>query len=412
LAFADVANTLFPGISNKTVFAMIAGIKSPLWAPDEKLKELAKLSIQEGVADLILQRRSPEDLFKELGKTTGGRAWLREFEDAKYPYFYAGTAQQPGFYNPGRTPSWIHDLSIPLNFIAGYIGRLKKGESIERPLEEIARERDRIIQEYLGLLSNEEDRRTFTGALQLARTAWPYTEEHNWWYDNLMWTITWTKVLELGKLLAHHRVVEDPSDIYYMMVDEVRVALHDLVMAWGESKSPRGLEYWPPIIRARRKIVTALENWKPPKALGEPPDVVTETFSILLWGITTERVKEWLKAMGKPEKLDSVRGLPGSPGVAEGKARIVRKVGELNRLKVGEIMVSPVTSPMWSPAFGVAKGIITDIGGMMSHTAIVCREYGIPAVIGTGVATDAISTGDLVRVDGNEGIVKILKRSR
>src|SRR5712692_10602678 len=69
LAFADVANTLFPGISNKTVFAMIAGIKSPLWAPDEKLKHLAKLSIQLGVADLIARGRSPEYLFKELRRT-------------------------------------------------------------------------------------------------------------------------------------------------------------------------------------------------------------------------------------------------------------------------------------------------------------------------------------------------------
>ncbi len=412
LAFADVANTLFPGISNKTVFGMIAGIKSPLWAPDERLRELARSSIKHGVAELIVKRKVPEELFKELGKTAGGRVWLEEFEKSKYPYFYAGTAQQPGFYNPGRTPSWIHDLSIPLNFIAAYIERLEKGENIERPLEDIVKERDRIIQEYVGLLKNEKDRRTFQESLQLARTAWPYTEEHNWWYDNLMWTIAWTKVMELGKLLVHERAVEDPSDIYFMKVDEVREILHDIVMAWGETKNPRGLEYWPKIIKERRRIVRALENWKPPKALGEPPDVVTETFSILLWGITTDRVKEWLKAMGKPEKLQEIRGLPGSPGVAEGNARIIRKVGELNQLKVGEIMVSPVTSPMWSPAFGVAKGIITDIGGMMSHTAIVCREYRIPAVIGTGIATDAIRTGDRVKVDGNEGVVKIIKRSR
>jgi len=410
LAFADVMQSLFPGMSNKTIFAMIAGIKSPLWEPDEKLKELAKSAIKHGVADVIVRRKSTGETFSELGRTPEGTAWLEEFESHKYPYFYAGTAQQPGFYNPTRTPSWIHDLSIPLNFIAGYIERLRRGEDIERPLFAIAKERDRITNEYFELLKNDKDRATFQGALKLARMAWPYTEEHNWWYDNLMWTISWTKVLELGKILAHHKVVEGPTDIYYLKVDEVRMALHDVVLAWGENKQPRGLEYWPEIIRGRRAMVNALEKWKPPRALGRPPEKVTEVFSILLWGITTDRVAGWLEAIGNPRELDVVKGLPGSPGVAEGKARIIRKVGELNQLRQGEIMVSPVTSPMWSPAFGVAKGVITDIGGMMSHTAIVCREYGIPAVIGTGVATDAIRTGDLVRVDGNEGTVKILKR--
>ncbi|MDA4128580.1 MAG: PEP-utilizing enzyme [Thaumarchaeota archaeon] len=411
LAFADVAQSLFPGISSKTVFAMISGIKSPLWAPDERLKELARSAIKHGVGDLIVRRGKPEDLFSELGRTAEGKAWLEEFESSKYPYFYAGTAQQPGFYNPTRTPSWIHDLSIPLTFIAGYVERASKGESIERPLEKIAKERDRITSEYLELLKNERNRVTFQEALNLARKAWPYTEEHNWWYDNLMWTIAWTKVLELGKILVRQRVVADESDIYYLKVDEVRMALHDIVLAWSEDKNPAGLEYWPEIIRERREMIRALEKWRPPKALGEPPKIVTEPLSILLWGITTERVTEWLRVIVGPEKLEVVRGLPGSPGVAEGKARIIRKVGELSQLKEGEIIVSPVTSPMWSPAFGVAKGVITDIGGLMSHTAIVCREYGIPAVIGTGVATDAIKTGDLVRVDGNEGVVSILKRN-
>ena len=410
LAFADVMQSLFPGIRNKTVFAMIAGIKSPLWEPDEKLKDLARSAVKRGLGDLIAKRLSPEETFAQLRKTPEGTAWLKEFESCKYPYFYAGTAQQPGFYNPTRTPSWIHDLSIPLNFIAGYVERITKGETVERPLASIAKERDRITSEYLELLKDDTDRKAFLGALKLARTAWPYTEEHNWWYDNLTWTISWTKIMELGKLLAHHKVVLDPTDIYFLKVDEVRMALHDIVLSWGEGKDPRGLEHWPAIIKERRATLDALESWKPPKALGKPPDVVTEVFSILLWGITTERVEEWLEVIGKRGDLDTVKGYPGSPGVAEGPARIIRKVGELNQLQQGEIMVSPVTSPMWSPAFGVAKGVITDIGGMMSHTAIVCREYGIPAVIGTGVATDLIKTGDIVRVDGNEGVFKIVKR--
>ncbi len=411
LLFMDVARTLFPGISDKTVFGMITGIKSPLWEPDEKLKELARSALDNGVADEILSRRSPEELFEKLKQSAGGRFWLQEFEKSKYPYFYVGTAQMPGFYNPARTPSWIHDLSIPLGFIAGFIDRLKKGEKLDRPLDGIVKERERITQEYLALLKNENDRKTFRDALELAKRAWPYTEEHNWWYDNLIFTILWTKVSDLGKVLTSHGVIEDAPDIFYLKVDEVRLAIHDLVLAWAEEKPPKGLEYWPEIVRRRQMIVKALEEWKPPRALGEPPKVVTEPFAIMLWGITPQRVRDWLRGMQGAGDLDEIKGLAGSPGVVEGRARIIRKVEQISKLNEGEIIVSPVTSPMWSPAFGIAKGVVTDIGGMMSHTAIVCREYGIPAVTGTGIATDAIKDGDLLRVDGNQGTVKILKRS-
>ncbi len=411
LLFMDVAKTLFPGISDKTVFGMISGIKSPLWDPDDKLKELARSALAHGVANEILVKRSPERLFEKLKQSAGGRAWLQEFENTKYPFFYVGTAQMPGFYNPARMPSWIHDLSVPLSFIASYVDRIKKGEKLDRPLDGILKERERITREYTALLKNESDRKTFKDSLELAKRAWPYTEEHNWWYDNLIFTILWTKVSDLGKVLASHKVIEDPTDIFYLKVEEVRVAIHDLVLAWAETKPPKGLEYWPEIVRRRKTIVEALERWKPPRAMGEPPKVVTEPFAIMLWGITAQRVRDWLQGMQRTDDLDELKGLAGSPGVVEGRARIIRRVEQISRLKEGEIIVSPVTSPMWSPAFGIAKGVVTDIGGMMSHTAIVCREYGIPAVTGTGMATDAIKDGDLLRVDGNHGTVKILKRS-
>jgi pyruvate,water dikinase len=411
LLFMDVAKNLFPGISDKSIFGMITGIKSPLWEPDDKLKELARSAISHGVANEILERGLPEKLFEKLNRSSGGRAWIQEFESTKYPFFYVGTAQMPGFYNPSRTPSWIHDLSIPLGFIASYVDRIKRGEKLDRPLGGIIKERDRITQEYTALLKNENDRKTFKESLELAKRAWPYTEEHNWWYDNLIFTILWTKVSDLGKVLASHGVIEEATDIYYLKVEEVRVAIHDLVLAWAEKKPPKGLEYWPRIIRSRRMIVKALERWKAPRALGEPPKVVTEPFAIMLWGITAQRVRDWLQGMQRTGNLDELKGLAGSPGIVEGPARIIRRVEQISKLKEGEIIVSPVTSPMWSPAFGIAKGVVTDIGGMMSHTAIVCREYGIPAVTGTGMATDAIKDGDLLRVDGNQGTVRILKRS-
>ena len=88
---------------------------------------------------------------------------------------------------------------------------------------------------------------------------------------------------------------------------------------------------------------------------------------------------------------------------------MLRSEKDLPLLQPGEILVAPITAPSWAAAFAVATGVITDIGGMMCHAAIVCREYGIPAVVGTGFATARLTTGQRVRIDGKAGTVTILE---
>ena len=89
-------------------------------------------------------------------------------------------------------------------------------------------------------------------------------------------------------------------------------------------------------------------------------------------------------------------------------ARVVMSPSELDDLEEGEILVAPITSPSWTPVFARIRGAVSDIGGIMCHAAIVSREYGLPAVVGTGTATAAIKTGQRIRVDGNVGVVTIL----
>ena len=125
----------------------------------------------------------------------------------------------------------------------------------------------------------------------------------------------------------------------------------------------------------------------------------------MLWGVTTERVQEWASA---EEGGGRLRGAAASPGIVEGVARVVIGVEEIARVREGDILVCPITSPAWAPIFSNVKAVVTDIGGVMSHAAIVCREYGLPAVVGTGRATAEIKTGQMIRVDGSTGLVTIL----
>jgi len=139
---------------------------------------------------------------------------------------------------------------------------------------------------------------------------------------------------------------------------------------------------------------------------------VAEPFTIMLWGVTTDKVKEWLKGTTAPAEGDvsEIKGFAASAGVAEGPARVLKLLKEIVDLQAGEILICPSTNPSWAPVFTNIKAAVTDIGGLTSHAAIVCREYGVPSVTGTGVATSVIKTGDIVRVDGDTGVVTIVER--
>jgi pyruvate,water dikinase len=132
----------------------------------------------------------------------------------------------------------------------------------------------------------------------------------------------------------------------------------------------------------------------------------------MLWGITTDTVGEWLKGSDTgAQDRNELKGFAASAGVAEGPARVLKLLEDVVEMQTGEIMVAPCTNPSWAPVFTKIKAAVTDIGGLTSHAAIVSREYGLPSVTGTGVATSVIKTGDIIRVDGSTGIVTILQKA-
>jgi pyruvate,water dikinase len=133
------------------------------------------------------------------------------------------------------------------------------------------------------------------------------------------------------------------------------------------------------------------------------PEALNDPAVRMLWGVTSERIESWLHP-----SAEEMVGVAASAGVVEGTARVLRDVNEIGALRAGEILVCPVTAPSWAPVFGKIKAAVSDIGGAMSHAAIVAREYGMPAVVGTGDATKRVRTGDRIRVDGDRGTVRVL----
>jgi pyruvate,water dikinase len=249
--------------------------------------------------------------------------------------------------------------------------------------------------------------------IEVARKVAPYAEDHNWYCENWFCSTFNRKVRELGQLVVNHGILKDKNDIWLINPMEVYTVINDLRHGWYTGTEPIGKSYWPPKIERRKEIMEVFRQWEPEPAFGPAPKEVTDATLMGLYGISTEMVNRWLEAKGlKPEEMTSITGFAGSGGTVEGKARVCFDPSDISSLEPGEIMVATTTSPTWAPAFQIMNGVVVDVGGIFSHAAIVAREYGIPAVIGTGLGTKMINTGDMIRVDGDNGTVSILERAQ
>ena len=392
----------FPNIPDLSIAKMVAGVEVDLFRPDEELKGLSRAALELGVEKAFENTEDAEAVVSQLKSTPNGQQWLERFEAVKHPWFNFSSGS--GFYHHDRI--WIEHLSIPFGFIGNYVAKLAAGEDIDRPIEAIRAERDRIVAEYTDLLGSDEDRTAFAGKLGLARTVFPYVENHNFYVEHWSHSVLWRKMRDLGRVLNKEGFLGAVDDVFYLKRTEVPDAIYDSYSAWAVGVSPRGTAFWPREVERRKGIITALRQWSPPKALGNPPEVVTEPFTIMLWGITTDSVKAWLG--GSSGESGGLSGFAASPGVAEGPARVIFSADQIGEVQPGEILVAPITAPSWAPIFGKIGATVTDIGGMMSHAAIVCREYGLPAVTGTAFGTRQIKTGQRIRVDGSAGTVTLL----
>lgn len=178
---------------------------------------------------------------------------------------------------------------------------------------------------------------------------------------------------EAAKRAVSHGVIAQNEDVIFLGLDEVFCYLHGCA---DISTMPLKI--------SRRKVARpgALKKWR----------------------------GDWYAQSNKNDG-ETISGTSGSQGVAEGRVKIILGSDEFANLKPGDILVCPFTDPAWTPLFMLAGAVVADTGGPLSHAAIVAREYGIPAVLGTLNATSLLYDGDIVEVDGNNGVVRIIQRN-
>lgn len=403
LDFFTFAKEVFPDIPDQAIAKMVQGVDMELFRPDDELKQLALNAVEHGLHAGFEDTDDVAGTLAAIGALPDGQQWLDAYVEAQDPWFNFTVGN--GFY--GHDKYWIEHQDIPLGYIKDYIRRIDNGQQILRPVDELIAERDRIVGEYRSLIDGDKVE-LFDAKLSLAATAYPYVENHNFYIEHWTMGVFWRKVRELSRVFVNAGFWAEEGDMLYLTRGEVREALFDLSTGWAVGVEATGPSYWPAEIERRRVIVDALSTQRPQPALNTPPAQITEPFTQMLWGITTEQVQQWLGG-GEEGDEGGIKGMAASPGVAEGRARVVHHADQLGEVQEGEILVATITAPSWGPIFGKISATVTDIGGMMSHAAIVCREYGLPAVTGTGNGSMTIRTGQLIRVDGNTGRVEILE---
>jgi pyruvate, water dikinase len=404
VVFFQFCKQAFPEIADQTVARMVAGIDVLMFRPDDELKKLAKLAVELGIEDVFRTDGNPDVILPAVeAKGDAGKQWLDALAESRDPWFNISVGD--GFYHYER--SWNDDLSVPLSALPHYIELIKKGTSLDRPTAQLKEERKRIIHEYRELLNTDEDRAAFDQMLAVSHLVFPYVEDHKFYCEHWLTTSFFNKIREFGDLLEMHGIVEASEDIFHMHHTEVNLTLGNLMNSWAAGSRPVNQGYWPPIIAERKRMLEVLKEWQAPPAIGPMPDNIEDPALQMLWGITTETLHTW--AAPSVENENELLGYAASSGVVEGVAKVLRGISDFGEINEGDILVCPITHPSWSPLFSKIKAAVSDIGGTMSHMAIVAREYGMPAVVGTGEATKRIKTGQRIRVDGDSGVVTILE---
>jgi len=406
--FIYTMRDLFPGITDKAIGQMLTGFSGEMFRPPEELQKLAKLAINLEISETVKGYEKWTDMAAKLQQTENGKKWLAEVEAVREPWFEMSTGG--GWHH--MDVAWNDNLEVPLAHIKNYIKMLEKGERIDRPAKEVEKESQRVAAEYRNLINNDHDREVFDQRLSLAKMVSIFPESHQFYIENWFHALFYRRARELGEMFVSRGVLKENEDIFYLNRFEIYPILYDVLASWSTGVPPIASYEVPSKIVQRKEIYKKFKEWNPPPALGPAPDVVTEPNSIVLWGVTTEKIDMWLQAANtKNEDVRELKGFAGSSGIVEGTARVCMELEDIAKLKAGDVLVGRMTAASWAPAFNVIAGCVTDIGGTFCHAAIVAREYKMPAVVGVGNGTAIIKTGDKLRVNGDTGVVTILERA-
>jgi pyruvate,water dikinase len=250
---------------------------------------------------------------------------------------------------------------------------IAEGDAVEARARELLKDRP-------------EDLARFDEVLAAARATGPLTEEHNYVLDRQVNSNVGRLMRAVGTRLERDGLIDDAESVFLFHIGEISDAVR-------EGRPLHALE---------RERLLEYSGWlrlRHPRILGAP----TSPFPV-----TSSNARVDLIYTTTQDTAGLIKGQPASSGVRRGRARLVRSLSDFSKMTKGDILVCRSSNVSWIPLFTIAAAIVTDVGGSLSHAAVVAREFGVPAVVGCAVALDTLRDGQMVEVDGDRGTVRVL----
>ena len=350
-----------------------------LWKMKEEVKDDPDLRS-------AFQGANAAEIVRALEVSERGRRFLAERLD---PY-RAELGNKAIWSHEFVYPTWRENPAPILEAVRGYLGT---DYDYPSTLAAVGADLETAKQELLRDVPPDEQREQLVRALELSLRMNPLTPDHHFYIDQATNAYVRLVLVAIGRRLVEAGVLDDAEDVMFLRYNELRV-----LMASPDSLDARTL------VGDRRDDRERSFAIRPPDWIGTATEAQLAFPYYTLWGFPEKFHRK------QPEQADVIHGLAGSPGVIEGTARYVASLDEFDQVQDGEILVCQMTNPAWVVLFTKIGGLVTDAGGVASHPAVVAREFGLPAVVGTSVATERIKTGDRVRVNGATGVVEVFER--
>ncbi len=347
-----------------------------LWVMKEEIKV-------DGELRSAFSGETAAQVLRALAGSDRGRRFLAEHLDPYRAEFGAKTIWSHEFVYP----TWRENPAPALEAVRGY---LETDYDYPATLAAVEQDLASAGEELLSGVAAGEGRERLERALSLAQRMNPLTPDHHFYIDQGTNAYLRLVAVAIGRRLVEAGALDDPEDVIFLRYNEVRVLMAD------QSAFPAR-----DLVGDRRDDRERSFALRPPEWIGTATEAQLAFPYYTLWGFPEKFHRP------RPERSDLIEGLAGSPGVVEGIARCVSSLDEFDQVQPGEILVCRMTNPAWVVLFTKIGGLVTDAGGVASHSAVVAREFGLPAVVGTSIATERIATGDRVRVNGTTGTVEL-----
>ncbi|UYO35280.1 PEP-utilizing enzyme [Bacillus zhangzhouensis] len=247
--------------------------------------------------------------------------------------------------------------------------------------------RQETYKHFMSQVKDESFKTKFETLYQFALQAANIRDDHHFYIDAMLDAKARVYLLKIGELLAKKGAIPHQEDLWYLYDEEVQKALTTSIS-------------FESVIQQRRMEMKDNAAIQPPAYIGTPTEA------------ELQQVERMLGSLRENEHNthDVIHGIGASSGIVSGRVNVITCADEFSQFQKDDILVCKTTTPLWTSLFRDAKAVITDAGGILSHSAIIAREYMMPAVLGTRIATETLQSGDLVTVDGSNGRIQILKQ--